>query len=193
MNITSNDFHALSVITRRRITFALLPLLLLGVGAFLFHHYALRNRTQDMIIGGTLTQTSAALVFENSVERISFTAPAAWSRFGTPSAQVMVRGDGCSFGLLEQRTTLTVSALATAESRDLSRRHPEAHPIISARSLAGHPSLSFSGTYTDSDGGSMTQTYRLVDRGPNVITLIETATAPGCAQAFAAIESSLRL
>lgn len=176
---------------RRALPFVLLALLVVALTAVFL--YRTIHPRQDMITGGTLTQTSTALVFENPAEGIHFAAPLAWSRYQTPSAQVMVRGDGCSFGMLEQRTRLPVSTLATTEALDLRRRHPEARPSIVSRSIAGRAGLSFAGSYTDSAGGPMTQTYHLIDRGPNLITLIETSTAPGCATAFAVIESSLRL
>ena len=80
--------------------------------------------------GGELAATAAGLHYENGHERIAFTAPGNWTRFPASTAQVMVRGEGCSFGLLEQRTLLSAQQLADAEAKDLHRRHPEAAPVI---------------------------------------------------------------
>lgn len=143
--------------------------------------------------GGELAATAAGLHYENGSEHISFTAPGTWSRFPASTAQVMVRGEGCSFGLLEQRTLLSAQQLARAEADDLHRRHPEAAPVITPRTLAGRDALTFSGTYTDSEGQSMTQTYILVDRGSNLLTLIETGTSAACPPSFSSLEDSLRI
>lgn len=143
--------------------------------------------------GGELAATAAGLHYENGHERIAFTAPGTWSRFPASTAQVMVRGEGCSFGLLEQRTLLSAQQLADAEAKDLHRRHPEAAPVIAPRLIAGHEGLAFSGSYTDSEGQPMTQTYILVDRGNNLLTLIETGTSTSCPAAFLNLEDSLRI
>ena len=165
----------------------------LGAAGLLAYRYYTHDNGQTTVAGGVLTATPSGLYFRNAAENIAFVAPADWSRYPTSTSQIMVRGGGCSFGLLEQRTRLPIPAFADAEAKDLKRRHPEASPIIAPRSIAGKNGLAFTGAYTDSEGGPMSQTYILVDRGPNVITLIETATDPTCAQAFANIEDSLHL
>ena len=167
-----------------------LLVLILTAAAF----YLMRVDGRSVLTGGTLSATVEGLRYDNAKEKIAFIAPAAWSKYPTTSAQVMVRGNGCSFGLLEQHTMLELSHLADAEAKDLHRRHPEATPIIAPRALAGRSALAFSGSYPDSDGAPMTQTYILIDRGVNVLTLIETSTdAPACALAFDQIENSLRI
>ncbi len=143
--------------------------------------------------GGELAATAAGLHYENPKEHIAFTAPGTWTRFPASTAQVMVRGEGCSFGLLEQRTLLSAHQLADSEAQDLHHRHPEATPTITLRTIAGHDALTFSGTYTDSEGQPMTQTYILVDRGANLLTLIETGTSALCPPSFSALEESLHL
>ncbi len=172
------------------VTTVLLALAAIGFGIY---RYLTRDIGQSTVTGGVLTATPSGLYFRNTAETIAFVAPAGWSRYPTSSAQIMVRGNGCSFGLLEQRTNLSVPAFANAEARDLKRRHPEANPIVAPRTVAGKDGLAFTGAYTDSQGGPMSQTYILVDRGPTVITVIETATDPACAQAFASLEDSLHL
>ena len=167
--------------------------IVLGAAGLLLYRYFTHDIGQATVAGGVLTATPAGLYFRNTAENIAFVAPADWSKYPTTSAQIMVRGGGCSFGLLEQRTRLSVPAFADAEAKDLKRRHPEAGPIIAPRTVAGKNGLAFTGAYTDSEGGPMSQTYILIDRGPNVITLIETATDPTCAQAFANLEDSLHL
>ncbi len=167
--------------------------IVLSAAAFFVYRYLTHDTGQTTITGGILTTTPSGLYFSNTAEHIAFVAPATWSRYTTASAQIMLRGDGCSFGLLEQRTNLSVPAFADAEARDLKRRHPEAAPIVAPRTVAGKNGLAFTGAYTDSQGGPMSQTYILVDRGPTVITLIETATDPSCAQSFASVEDSLHL
>ena len=143
--------------------------------------------------GGELAATAAGLHYENGHEGIAFTAPGNWTRFPASTAQVMVRGEGCSFGLLEQRTLLSAQQLADAEAKDLHRRHPEAAPVIAPRFIAGKEALAFSGSYTDSEGQPMTQTYILVDRGTNLLTMIETGTSASCPAAFLTLEDSLRI
>ena len=39
----------------------------------------------------------------------------------------------------------------------------------------------------------MTQTYILVDRGANLLTMIETGTSASCPAAFLSLEDSLRI
>lgn len=163
----------------------------LGGAGLVLYRSLTRDSGQTTVTGGVLTATPSGLYFRNAAENIAFVAPADWSRYPTASAQIMVRGGGCSFGLLEQRTNLSVSNFAGAEAKDLKRRHPEATPIVAPRTVAGRDGLAFTGAYTDAQGGPMSQTYILVDRGPNVITLIETATDPTCAQSFANLEDSL--
>ena len=165
----------------------------LGAAGLLLYRYYTHDNGQTTVAGGVLTATPAGLYFRNAAENIAFVAPADWSKYPTATSQIMVRGGGCSFGLLEQRTRLSIQAFADAEAKDLKRRHPEAGPIIAPRTVAGKNGLAFTGAYTDSEGGPMSQTYILIDRGPNVITLIETATDPTCAQAFANLEDSLHL
>ena len=171
----------------------LLAAIVLGAAGLLGYRYYMHDTGQSTITGGVLTATPSGLYFSNPAEKIAFVAPAGWSRYATASAQIMVRGGGCSFGLLEQQTNLSVAAFADAEAKDMKRRHPEAIPIIAPRTVAAKTGLAFTGAYTDSAGGPMSQTYILVDRGPNVITLIETATDPTCAQSFASVEDSLHL
>ena len=170
-----------------------LILVVLGAAGFLLFRYFTHDSGQTTVTGGVLTATPSGLYFRNTAENIEFVAPADWSKYPTATAQIMVRGGGCSFGLLEQRTRLSVPAFADAEAKDLKRRHPEASPIIAPRTVAGKNGLAFTGAYTDSEGAPMSQTYILIDRGPNVITLIETATDPTCAQSFANLEDSLHL
>ena len=170
-----------------------LAAIILGAAALLIYRTLTRDSGQTTVTGGVLTATPDGLYFRNAAENIAFVAPADWSRYPTTSAQIMVRGGGCSFGLLEQQTRLSIPDFAGAEAKDLKRRHPEAAPIVAPRSIAGRDGLAFTGAYTDAQGGPMSQTYILVDRGPNVITLIETATDPTCAQAFASLEDSLHL
>ncbi len=172
----------------------LLVAMVLGAAGMLAYRYYTHDDTgQSTVTGGVLTATPSGLYFRNTAEKIEFVAPSGWSQYATASAQIMVRGGGCSFGLLEQRTNLSVAAFADAEARDLKRRHPEAIPIVAPRSIAAKNGLAFTGAFTDSGGGPMSQTYILIDRGPNVITLIETATDPACAQSFASVEDSLHL
>lgn len=171
----------------------LLVAIVLGAAGLLVYRYFTRDTGQTTVTGGVLTATPSGLYFRNTEEKIEFVAPAGWSRYATASAQIMVRGGGCSFGLLEQRTNLSVAAFADAEAKDLKRRHPDALPLVAPRTIAGRNGLAFTGAYTDSAGGPMSQTYILVDRGPNIITLIETATDPTCAQSFASVEDSLHL
>ena len=156
-------------------------------------YYFLHAGGHVITAGGELAATAAGLHYENGHERIAFTAPGTWTRFPASTAQVMVRGEGCSFGLLEQRTLLSAQQLADAEAKDLHRRHPEAAPVISPRLIAGHEGLAFSGSYTDSEGQPMTQTYILVDRGANLLTMIETGTSASCPAAFLSLEDSLRI
>ncbi len=165
----------------------------LGTAGLLLYRYLTHDSGQTTVAGGVLTATPSGLYFRNTAEKIAFVAPADWSQYPTASAQIMVRGGGCSFGLLEQRTNLSVPNFASAEAKDLKRRHPEANPIVAPRSVAGRDGLAFTGAYTDAQGGPMSQTYILIDRGSNVITLIETATDPTCAQSFANLEDSLHL
>ena len=172
---------------------SVLAAIVLGAAGLVLYRILTRDRGQSTVAGGVLTATPNGLYFRNATENIAFVAPADWSPFPTASAQIMVRGGGCSFGLLEQRTNLSVANFASAEAKDLKRRHPEATPIVAPRSIASRDGLAFTGAYTDAQGGPMSQTYILVDRGPNVITLIETATDPTCAQAFASLEDSLHL
>ena len=172
---------------------ALLCAIVLAAAGLVFYRYATHDSGQTTVIGGVLTATPSGLYFRNTAENIAFVAPATWSRYSTASAQIMVRGDGCSFGVLEQRTKLPIPAFADAEAKDMKRRHPEAMPIVAPRTVAGKNGLAFTGAYTDSEGGPMSQTYILIDRGPTVITLIETATDPACAQSFANVEDSLHL
>ena len=167
--------------------------IVLTAAGLLLYRYLNRDSGQTTITGGVLTATPSGLYFRNTAENIAFVAPATWSRYTTASAQIMVRGGGCSFGVLEQRTNLPITAFADAEARDMKRRHPEASPIVAPRTVARKNGLAFTGAYTDSEGGPMSQTYILIDRGPNVVTLIETATDPTCAQAFANLEDSLHL
>ena len=164
-------------------------LALVAAGAWYFLHAG----GHVITAGGELAATAAGLHYENGKEHIAFTAPGTWSRFPASTAQVMVRGEGCSFGLLEQRTLLSAQQLANAEAQDLHRRHPEAAPVITPRTIAGRDALTFSGTYTDSEGQAMTQTYILVDRGTNLLTLIETGTSAACPTSFSALEDSLRI
>ena len=171
----------------------LLAAIVLGAAGLLAFRYSMRDTGQSTVTGGVLTATPTGLYFRNTPEKIEFVAPAGWSQYATASAQIMVRGGGCSFGLLEQRTNLSVAAFADAEAKDLKRRHPEAIPIVAPRTVAQKNGLAFTGAYTDSAGGPMSQTYILIDRGPNVVSLIETATDPACAQSFASIEDSLHL
>ena len=171
----------------------LLCALVLAAAGLVFYRYATHDSGQTTVTGGVLTATPSGLYFRNTAENIAFVAPATWSRYPTTSAQIMVRGDGCSFGVLEQRTKLPIPAFADAEAKDMKRRHPEAVPIVAPRTVAGKSGLAFTGAYTDSEGAPMSQTYILVDRGPTVITLIETATDPACAQSFANVEDSLHL
>ena len=181
---------------RSRVPLVLGLVVLLAIvfgAAGLLYRYATHDSGQTTVTGGVLTATPTGLYFRNTAENIAFVAPPGWSQYPTSTAQMMVRGGGCSFGLLEQRTRLSVPDFADAEAKDLKRRHPEASPIIAPRSVAGKNGLAFTGAYTDSEGGPMSQTYILIDRGPNVITLIETATDPTCAQAFAGLEDSLHL
>ncbi len=172
---------------------ALLCAIVLAAAGLVFYRYATHDSGQTTVTGGVLTATPSGLYFRNTAENIAFVAPATWSRYPTASAQVMVRGGGCSFGVLEQRTKLSIPAFADAEAKDMKRRHPEAMPIVAPRTVAGKNGLAFTGAYTDSEGGPMSQTYILIDRGPTVITLIETATDPACAQSFANVEDSLHL
>ena len=115
---------------------------------------------QSTITGGILTATPNGLYFSNPAEKIEFVAPAGWSRYPTASAQIMVRGGRpCSFGLLEQQTNLSVAAFADAEAKDMKRRHPEAIPPSSRHApLPRKTGLAFTGAYTDSAGGPMSQT-----------------------------------
>ena len=168
-----------------------LAILVLLVAAAVFFFTRVDGR--PVLAGGSLTATPAGLRYQNPTENIAFTAPSAWSKFPTSTAQIMVRGGGCSFGLLEQHTVLPLSRLADAEAKDLHRRHPEASPILAPRSVSGHNALAFSGSYTDADGSPMTQTYILIDRGSSVLTLIETSTDPACAVSFDQVEESLRI
>ena len=172
---------------------ALLCAIVLAAAGLVFYRYATHDSGQTTVTGGVLTATPSGLYFRNAAENIAFVAPATWSRYPTTSAQIMVRGGGCSFGVLEQRTKLPIPAFADAEAKDMKRRHPEAMPIVAPRTVAGKNGLAFTGAYTDSEGGPMSQTYILIDRGPTVITLIETATDPACAQSFASVEDSLHL
>ena len=166
---------------------------MLAAAGLVFYRYATHDSGQTTVTGGVLTATPSGLYFRNTAENIAFVAPASWSRYQTASAQIMVRGDGCSFGVLEQRTKLPIADFADAEAKDMKRRHPEASPIVAPRTVAAKNGLAFTGAYTDSAGGPMSQTYILIDRGPTVITLIETATDTTCAQSFANIEDSLYL
>ena len=170
-------------------TVILVALALVLGGAWYFLHAG----GHVITAGGELAATAAGLHYENGHEGIAFTAPGTWSRFPAATAQIMVRGEGCSFGLLEQRTLLSAQQLADAEAKDLHRRHPEAAPVITPRYIAGHEGLAFTGTYTDSEGQPMTQTYILVDRGANLLTLIETGTSPTCPAAFLSLEDSLHI
>ena len=192
---TTETSAAASPVTRGHLVLglAILAAIVLGAAGLLGYRYYTHNDRVSNVAGGTLTETPVGLHFENPAEHLAFTAPSTWARFNTPAAQVMVRGEGCSFGLLEQRTVLSVNALADAEAKDLHQRHPEANPIIAPRSVAGHNGVAFSGSYTDAHGEQLSQTYILVDRGPNVITLIESATEPACVQRFTALENTLEL